>query len=257
MGYSLIKDKNVTIKGIKSYLVDSAEDLATLPVSDMPGSTALVAGTKDTYTLNNSYEWVKEEAEGGGSGLPPVTSEDAGKVLSVTEQGEWAPETAPTELPVVSATDNGKVLKVNNGAWAKSNLGEWTEVSSATINTATKTPIGTYLGSRSFEEYMLVLDNVQLNNPTCNGVFQINGINFIFASGISSPFSTICKIQRMPNGKWAFSGELIRGSGSNEYISEYHPDLSTLTGCNVTVDSGPSDSAYSAGTIKLYGRNYF
>lgn len=61
MAYSLIKDRNMTIKGIVSYLVDSEDDIANLPVDKRPGSTARVVGTQTTYILNNSYTWVKVE----------------------------------------------------------------------------------------------------------------------------------------------------------------------------------------------------
>lgn len=51
------------------------------------------------------------------SALPSVSSSDNGKLMTVVG-GAWAKAAAPTELPAVSASDNGKVLKVVNGAWA-------------------------------------------------------------------------------------------------------------------------------------------
>ena len=56
-------------------------------------------------------------AAGGAAKLPSVTSADNGKLLTVVS-GKWAKAAAPTELPAVSATDNGKILKVVDGAWA-------------------------------------------------------------------------------------------------------------------------------------------
>lgn len=56
-------------------------------------------------------------AAGGAAELPSVKSADNGKLLTVVS-GKWAKAAAPTELPAVSATDNGKVLKVVDGAWA-------------------------------------------------------------------------------------------------------------------------------------------
>ena len=55
---------------------------------------------------------------GGGSSLPAVTSDDNGDILGVVE-GAWAKMDAPTELPSVSAADNGDILGVVEGAWAK------------------------------------------------------------------------------------------------------------------------------------------
>lgn len=49
--------------------------------------------------------------------LPAVTGADNGNVLTVVS-GKWAKATIPSQLPAVSATDNGSVLKVVEGVWA-------------------------------------------------------------------------------------------------------------------------------------------
>ncbi len=54
------------------------------------------------------------------TGLPVVTEDDNGKVLKVVD-GAWVAaeeEAAEDELPTVTTEDNGKVLRVVNGAWA-------------------------------------------------------------------------------------------------------------------------------------------
>lgn len=50
--------------------------------------------------------------------LPDVTASDNGKVLGVVN-GAWDKVTPEKELPTVTASDNGKVLEVTNGAWNK------------------------------------------------------------------------------------------------------------------------------------------
>lgn len=50
--------------------------------------------------------------------LPPVTSADSGKVLSVNSDGQYELQTPATGLPIVTTSDAGEVLTVNaNGEW--------------------------------------------------------------------------------------------------------------------------------------------
>ena len=56
-----------------------------------------------------------------GIELPAVTSVDNGMVLTVVE-GAWAKASVPTELPAVTADDDGDILKVVSGSWAKAEL---------------------------------------------------------------------------------------------------------------------------------------
>lgn len=55
---------------------------------------------------------------GSGASLPAVTAADNGDVLTVVD-GAWAKAEAAKELPAVTAEDNGSVLKVVDGAWDK------------------------------------------------------------------------------------------------------------------------------------------
>ena len=64
-------------------------------------------------------EWYQQMINAAtGKYLPSITSQDAGKVMTVESDGSWGVENVPTELPSVSGTDEGKVLTVNNsGVW--------------------------------------------------------------------------------------------------------------------------------------------
>lgn len=55
---------------------------------------------------------------GSGASLPAVTAADNGDVLTVVD-GAWAKAAVTKELPAVTAEDNGSVLKVVDGAWDK------------------------------------------------------------------------------------------------------------------------------------------
>lgn len=128
-----LKDLYVSLGG---QLTDTFEDIAGgVPVADyttipdvieacsqIAGSTIelpAVSGADNGKVLKViEGAWAK----GTDESLPAVTAEDAGKILGVTEQGEWAPETAPTELPAVTSSDNGKALIVSNGAWGAGDI---------------------------------------------------------------------------------------------------------------------------------------
>ncbi len=74
----------------------------------------------------NALEEIKEvleEQTEAAKELPAVTSSDNGKVLKVSG-GKWGKGTETTELPTVTADDNGKVLMVVDGAWAVASLPE-------------------------------------------------------------------------------------------------------------------------------------
>lgn len=53
------------------------------------------------------------------SQLPSVTSENAGQVLTVSNEGVWGAGSISPELPAVTSDDDGDMLKVVDGAWAK------------------------------------------------------------------------------------------------------------------------------------------
>ena len=69
-------------------------------------------------------EWVKaiaKEAASGASSLPEVSATDNGDVLTVVS-GEWAKAAPATELPAVTGSNNGMVLTVVEGVWSAAAL---------------------------------------------------------------------------------------------------------------------------------------
>ena len=73
-------------------------------------STANIKTIPEALNLIASYITTS-----GLCGLPDVSATDNGDILRVVN-GAWAK--ADAELPAVSATDNGSVLKVVEGVWA-------------------------------------------------------------------------------------------------------------------------------------------
>lgn len=60
--YGITRENNERVYGLKQFVVDTESDIATLPTLDsmlVPGSTAFVIATSNTYMLNNKRSWVK------------------------------------------------------------------------------------------------------------------------------------------------------------------------------------------------------
>ena len=68
---------------------------------------------------NRQEEWYQQMINAStGNYLPSITSQDAGKVMTVESDGSWGVENIPTELPSVTSADETKVLTVDsNGDW--------------------------------------------------------------------------------------------------------------------------------------------
>lgn len=71
----------------------------------------------DYVIIPDMINAIAQVATSAGIELPKVTASDNGDVLTVVS-GKWAKADIPSQLPTVSASDNGSVLKVVDGAWA-------------------------------------------------------------------------------------------------------------------------------------------
>lgn len=54
---NLYRQDGETLYGIKEFLLDSVDDLSSLPTKIRSGSSALVIPTGDLYVLNGNKEW--------------------------------------------------------------------------------------------------------------------------------------------------------------------------------------------------------
>ena len=57
--YSITKSGNNTYYDVQEFIIDTPEDMATLPRNVQAGSTAFVISTREVYMMNNKKEWVK------------------------------------------------------------------------------------------------------------------------------------------------------------------------------------------------------
>lgn len=68
--FGITHENNKAAAGLKRYVLDAEEDVKDLPTTGLaiPGSTAFVIATSNTYMLNNQYTWVKVNLSSGSGG---------------------------------------------------------------------------------------------------------------------------------------------------------------------------------------------
>lgn len=69
--------------------------------------------------VNRQEEWYQQMINAStGNYLPTISQQDAGKVMTVENDGSWGVENVPSDLPSVTSADETKVLTVDsNGDW--------------------------------------------------------------------------------------------------------------------------------------------
>lgn len=104
-----------TVDALKSLYVALGGQLTDY-YSGIAGGVAV----SDYVLIPDVIQAITQKASSGsGASLPTVTAADDGDVLTVVN-GAWAKAEAAKELPTVTAADEGSVLKVNSsGVWDK------------------------------------------------------------------------------------------------------------------------------------------
>lgn len=59
MGVYMSKQSNRTDYNLREYVLDTEADVANLPKTDAPGSTAFVIETSAVYMCNTEGEWIE------------------------------------------------------------------------------------------------------------------------------------------------------------------------------------------------------
>lgn len=107
-----IKD---TVRADNSTYSSNKIEALVQSAMDLPAVTSEDAG--DVLMVSDDGEWGKGEII-FPTELPAVTSSDEGDVLMVNDSGEWDKGEIPSQLPTVTSSDEGKVLTVDsNGEW--------------------------------------------------------------------------------------------------------------------------------------------
>lgn len=126
----------LTLYGKNGEIIKSAT-AKTLVHASLPAPTGDAPDPIQSW-LDAAYEALN--ALQGSTVLPPITTEDNGKVLTA-QDGAWVPK-APTGgdgtgagLPLVTGADEGKVLTVVGGEWTAKELPKYSGVYSITPST--------------------------------------------------------------------------------------------------------------------------
>lgn len=99
-----------------------------------------------------------------------ATSSDYGKVLVWTEHDEWEVADVPTELPAVTSSDNGKVLKVVSGAWTKA-------AETKELPTVTTSDAGNVLTVNSSGKWAKAAPPTELPDVTSSDAYKVLAVN--------------------------------------------------------------------------------
>ena len=106
---------NLMRNRLKPKAVNDA--LTNVVQNSPPDFSSSDAGKILSVDNDGELEWRDETGS-----LPSVETTDEGKVLTVNSSGEWDAEDIPSQLPSVQSTDEGKVLSVNSsGEWVAAN----------------------------------------------------------------------------------------------------------------------------------------
>ena len=102
---------NTNVEALKAIYVALGGSL-TDTYSDIANNIAV-----SNYVLSpDCLMAISKKVSSIGIELPTVSAVDDGDVLTVVS-GKWAKASVPKELPAVTAEDDGSVLKVVDGAW--------------------------------------------------------------------------------------------------------------------------------------------
>lgn len=118
-----------TLLNLLDRIADALEDQGGVTPDDKK---------KTFLNLLDRIAYALEEGE-QSSGLPEVTADDNGDVLTVVE-GEWSKADAPSGLPEVNNSNNGQYLRVVNGKWQRA----WAEAPYMYPAAAIENPPGTF-----------------------------------------------------------------------------------------------------------------
>lgn len=100
-----------TVEALKELYVALGGEL-----TDTYNTIAGGVAVSNYVLIPDCIQAITQKVSSIGIELPAVTVADNGDVLTVVS-GKWAKGDVPQELPAVTAEDNGSVLKVIDGAW--------------------------------------------------------------------------------------------------------------------------------------------
>ena len=245
--------KTLTIGNTKYTIQDTRVDSLENELDDKLDAPASAGSNGQVLTLNSSGNpvWQSVPTE-----LPSVSSSDNGKMLTVTN-GAWAKGSIPTELPSVTTSDNGKILKVTSGAWAKGDVPtELPSVTSSDNNKILKVTNGAWAkgDAPSGLPSVTASDNGKMLT-VANGVWAKGDIPTELPSVTASDNNNVLTVK---NGSWTKGKVGWNQLESSVYqnISNHSSQIQSINDIiyrNIEPSDGSDDITYIKGTMSADG----
>ena len=212
------------------------------------GSSGLVpapsSGDNEKF-LRGDGTWQNTPTE-----LPAVSGSDNGKVLIVSS-GEWAKGDAPTELPTVTSSDNGKVLRVSGGAWVAENNPNMTGANGTTGGSAGLVPAPAATDNTKF----LKGDGTWATTPYPSNMTGATGTTGGAAGLVPAPAATDNTKFLRGDGTWGDGGRpmvvLSYGNSTwDDFIDAYTNNV--IVYCRASSNNNPATGSQTRMAFMAY-----
>lgn len=105
--FSIASNSGKTAYGVTRFLVDTVDDIASLPTYHTPGSVAFVIENSSKWVLNNKHKWKKTASSSSGGSSTDILYKTTDFICSFDENGMLAGSLETDDEDIKESTLNG------------------------------------------------------------------------------------------------------------------------------------------------------